>query len=94
MLPAPERGKAPPPLKFPQENMTLFDSPAFDGHEGVHAFHDEKTGLKAIIAVHSTARGPACGGTRMWDYASSEEALDRRAAAVAGHDLQERGRRP
>ncbi len=56
--------------------MTLFDSPAFEGHEGVHAFFDEKTGLKAIIAVHSTARGPACGGTRMWPYASAQDALD------------------
>ncbi|HWE44914.1 MAG TPA: Glu/Leu/Phe/Val dehydrogenase dimerization domain-containing protein [Caulobacteraceae bacterium] len=56
--------------------MTLFDSPAFEGHEGVHAFFDEKTGLKAIVGVHSTARGPACGGTRMWPYASSQEALD------------------
>ena len=56
--------------------MTLFDSPAFEGHEGVHAFFDEKSGLKAIIAVHSTARGPACGGTRMWDYASADAALE------------------
>jgi leucine dehydrogenase len=56
--------------------MTLFDSPAFEGHEGVHAFSDEKTGLKAIIAVHSTARGPAAGGCRMWNYASAAEALD------------------
>ena len=56
--------------------MTLFDSPAFEGHEGVHAFSDEKTGLKAIIAVHSTARGPAAGGCRMWPYASAAEALD------------------
>ena len=55
--------------------MTLFDSPAFEGHEGVHAFSDEKSGLKCIIAVHSTARGPAAGGCRMWPYASSEEAL-------------------
>jgi leucine dehydrogenase len=55
--------------------MTLFDSPAFEGHEGVHAFTDEKSGLKCIIAVHSTARGPAAGGCRMWPYASSEEAL-------------------
>ena len=55
--------------------MTLFDSPSFRGHEGVHAFYDEATGLKAIIAVHSTARGPAVGGCRMWSYASSEEAL-------------------
>jgi leucine dehydrogenase len=55
--------------------MTLFDSPDFQEHEGVHAFFDEKTGLKSIIAVHSTARGPAAGGCRMWPYASSEAAL-------------------
>ncbi len=55
--------------------MTLFDSPDFAGHEGVHAFFDEKTGLKAIIAIHSTARGPAAGGCRMWNYASSEDAI-------------------
>jgi leucine dehydrogenase len=55
--------------------MTLFDSPSFAGHEGVHAFYDEATGLKAIVAVHSTARGPAVGGCRMWNYGSSEEAL-------------------
>jgi leucine dehydrogenase len=56
--------------------MTLFDSPAFEGHEGVHSFFDEKTGLKTIIAVHSTARGPAAGGCRMWPYASADLALD------------------
>lgn len=56
--------------------MTLFDSPAFDGHESVQAFFDEKTGLKCIIAVHSTARGPAGGGCRMWNYESSEAALE------------------
>ncbi|MDP2048952.1 MAG: Glu/Leu/Phe/Val dehydrogenase [Cypionkella sp.] len=56
--------------------MTLFDSPSFANHEGVHAVFDEKTGLRAIIAVHSTARGPAVGGTRMWNYASSAEALE------------------
>jgi leucine dehydrogenase len=55
--------------------MTLFDSPAFEGHESVAAVFDEKTGLKTIIAVHSTARGPAAGGCRMWPYASAEEAL-------------------
>jgi len=56
--------------------MTLFDSPSFSNHEGVHAFYDEKTGLKAIVAVHSTARGPAVGGTRMWNYATAAEALE------------------
>ena len=54
--------------------MTLFDSPAFDGHEAVHAFHDAKSGLKCIIAIHSTARGPAGGGCRMWAYGSPEAA--------------------
>lgn len=56
--------------------MTLFDSPSFEGHEGVHAFYDEKTGLKAVIAVHSTARGPAAGGCRMWRYESTEAAVE------------------
>ncbi len=56
--------------------MTLFDSPVFEGHEGVHSFFDEKTGLKTIIAVHSTARGPAAGGCRMWPYASADAALE------------------
>ncbi|MDB5496531.1 MAG: Glu/Leu/Phe/Val dehydrogenase family protein [Phenylobacterium sp.] len=56
--------------------MTLFDSPAFEGHEGVHAFFDEKSGLKCIIAVHSTARGPAAGGCRMWPFPSADAALE------------------
>ncbi|MDP3172907.1 MAG: Glu/Leu/Phe/Val dehydrogenase dimerization domain-containing protein [Phenylobacterium sp.] len=55
--------------------MTLFDNPAFEGHEGVHSFYDEPTGLKCIIAVHSTARGPAGGGCRMWPYPDAEAAL-------------------
>lgn len=55
--------------------MTLFDSPAFEGHEGVHAFADEASGLKTIIAVHSTTLGPAAGGCRMWPYESAEAAL-------------------
>ena len=53
----------------------LFDSPAFDDHEAIHAFSDPKSGLRTIIAVHSTARGPAAGGCRMWPYPNSEAAL-------------------
>ena len=55
--------------------MPLFDSPAFDGHEAVHAFYDAPSGLKCFIAVHSTARGPASGGCRMWPYPSDQDAL-------------------
>jgi leucine dehydrogenase len=55
--------------------MNVFDSPDFDHHEEVAFFDDKATGLRAIIAVHSTALGPACGGTRMYDYESADDAL-------------------
>ncbi len=55
--------------------MAAFEDPAFDNHERVVFCHDEKTGLKAIIAIHSTTLGPAAGGTRLWSYASDDEAL-------------------
>lgn len=45
------------------------------GHEKVLFVNNEKAGLKAIIAVHNTHRGPAIGGCRLWPYASEEEAL-------------------
>jgi leucine dehydrogenase len=44
-------------------------------HEEVLFCHDKNLGLKAIIAVHNTALGPALGGTRMWNYKTEEEAL-------------------
>jgi leucine dehydrogenase len=56
--------------------MTIFDSAAFEAHEAVHAFYDEASGLKAFIAVHSTARGPSAGGCRMWAYPNDQAALD------------------
>ena len=55
--------------------MNVFDSPDFDQHETVAFFDDRASGLKAIIAIHSTALGPACGGTRMYPYASADAAL-------------------
>ncbi|OUR59531.1 amino acid dehydrogenase [Colwellia sp. 39_35_sub15_T18] len=55
--------------------MAFFDLADFDNHEQVVFCSDEKSGFKAIIAVHSTALGPAVGGCRMWDYASDEDAL-------------------
>ena len=39
--------------------MNVFESPDFDAHETVAFFHDKKTDLKSIIAIHSTALGPA-----------------------------------
>jgi leucine dehydrogenase len=53
----------------------MFEDPAFAGHESVHHFHDERSGLRAIIAIHSTVRGPAGGGCRMWMYPDAASAL-------------------
>lgn len=55
--------------------MTVFTHPEFDHHEHLTFCCDPETGLRAIIAVHNTARGPALGGCRMFPYASDEEAL-------------------
>lgn len=46
-----------------------------EGFEQVVRCEDPKTGLKAIIGVHSTQLGVAVGGCRMWDYRSEDEAL-------------------
>jgi leucine dehydrogenase len=53
----------------------IWELPDFDGHEAVHVFDDTATGLRAIIAVHSTHNGPAAGGTRFWHYADQSAAI-------------------
>jgi len=55
--------------------MAIFENSNFDNHESVHAFTDTKSGLKAFVAVHSTALGPAAGGCRFWSYETSNDAL-------------------
>lgn len=76
--------------------MGLLDRMTADGHEQVVVARDARSGLRAIVAVHSTRLGPALGGTRFHPYASDDQALDdvlrlARAmtykAAVAGLDL-------
>ena len=46
-----------------------------DGHEQLVMVSDAGSGLKAIIAIHDTTLGPACGGTRIWPYKSEQEAI-------------------
>ncbi|CAA9325300.1 MAG: Branched-chain amino acid dehydrogenase [deaminating](EC [uncultured Frankineae bacterium] len=66
------------------------------GHEQVVFCQDRASGLRAIIAIYSTALGPALGGTRFYPYASEADAVEdvlklSRAmaykAACAGLDL-------
>lgn len=54
---------------------TPWGYPDFDAHEALHFVTDEKSGLRAIIAMHSTHLGPAAGGTRFWHYGDDAEAL-------------------
>jgi leucine dehydrogenase len=76
--------------------MRVFEHVAGDGFEQVVFCSNDQAGLKAIIAIHSTALGPALGGTRFFPYANEDQALEdvlRLArgmtykAAAAGLDL-------
>lgn len=56
--------------------MLTFEKLYSMGHEEVVFFSEPSCGLKAIVAIHDTTLGPALGGTRMWPYASEEEAVE------------------
>jgi leucine dehydrogenase len=56
--------------------MSIFQHIEQRDHEQVVFCSDKPSGLKAIIAIHNTNLGPALGGTRMWTYASDEDALN------------------
>jgi leucine dehydrogenase len=55
--------------------MKIFDYIEKYEYEQLVFCHDPASGLKAIICIHDTTLGPALGGTRMWDYASEEDAI-------------------
>ncbi|HUP85732.1 MAG TPA: Glu/Leu/Phe/Val dehydrogenase dimerization domain-containing protein [Acidimicrobiales bacterium] len=76
--------------------MAIFDRLEADGYEQVVFCHDRASGLRAVIAIHSTRLGPALGGTRFFPYVSEDDAVEdvlRLAkgmtykAAAAGLDL-------
>jgi leucine dehydrogenase len=55
--------------------VQVFDRIGADDYEQVVYCHDRPTGLRAIIAVHSTVLGPSLGGTRFYPYANEDAAL-------------------
>lgn len=55
--------------------MNYFDYMEKHSYEQVVLFHDKTTGLKGITCIHNTTLGPALGGTRIWNYASEDEAI-------------------
>src|SRR5579863_23135 len=48
----------------------------FLGYGDIHIKIDEKTGLKAIVAVHNLTRGPAIGGCRLVSYQTADRAIE------------------
>ena len=56
-------------------DFKVFEYMAKHNYEQVVYFYDKATGLRGITAIHNTTLGPALGGTRIWNYASEEEAV-------------------
>lgn len=55
--------------------MEIFKELNTRGHEQIAFFNDTESGLKGIVAIHSTVLGPALGGCRMWNYKNEKEAI-------------------
>ena len=55
--------------------MEILEQMGAEGHEQLVVVSDAGSGLKAIIAIHDTTLGPACGGTRIWPYKTEQEAI-------------------
>ena len=53
----------------------IFENITDKDHEQIVYCNDPSSGLKAIIAIHSTALGPALGGCRMYPYKNEDDAL-------------------
>ncbi|WP_415900315.1 Leu/Phe/Val dehydrogenase [Neptuniibacter sp. QD48_11] len=53
----------------------MFEQMESNGTQRLHFCHDPETGLKAIIAIHSTLRGPAIGGCRFIHYNNDDAAI-------------------
>ncbi|TFG53752.1 MAG: Glu/Leu/Phe/Val dehydrogenase [Gemmatimonadales bacterium] len=55
--------------------MDMFESIQTRNHEQVVFCYEPSCNYKGIIAIHDTTLGPALGGTRFWNYKSTDEAL-------------------
>src|SRR4030066_1112533 len=56
--------------------LGVFDAIGRRGHEEIIFGNHPASGLRSIIAIHSTALGPALGGTRFYPYQNEKEALE------------------
>jgi leucine dehydrogenase len=56
-------------------SMDVFREMSAGGYEQLLFCHEPSCGYFGVIAIHDTTLGPALGGTRFWQYASTEEAV-------------------
>jgi len=67
-------------IAHPHVRYTVADSlmryAEFLGYGDIHTKIDEKTGLKAFVAIHNLNRGPAIGGCRMVTYQTIDKAME------------------
>ena len=55
--------------------MDAFKSMSAYAHEQLVLCHEPSCGYYGIIAIHDTTLGPALGGTRFWQYSSTDDAI-------------------
>ena len=74
------RGFVPVPVtcgrRYPQLGVNTFDRVEAGDHEQVVFCHDRATGLRAVIAIHSTALGPSLGGHRRFRASEVRQYLE------------------
>src|SRR3954464_2134702 len=61
---------------YARKDVQIFDRIGADDYEQVVFCHDRPTGLRAVVAIHSTVLGPSLGGTRFYPYATEDAAVE------------------
>ncbi len=61
-------------VSSPRSQVSIFEALGRE-YEEIVFFHDASSGLRAIVAIHSTVLGPALGGTRFYPFETEEDAL-------------------
>jgi leucine dehydrogenase len=60
---------------MPAAAITVQDLTPSKGYQRLLHCQDSSTGLEALISIHSTQRGPAAGGCRLWAYPDLNAAI-------------------
>src|SRR5207244_6718538 len=61
---------------YARVDVQVFDRIGADDYEQIVFCHDRPTGLRAVVAIHSTVLGPSLGGTRFYPYTSEDDAVE------------------